>query len=168
MGEVENPNLDKPDDLRQRDAELNWLRRNDPAFYKSAMKQGAEDYIFKPFYMEAVMARTARARGTNRLEAEIVEYRQNLDNMGSIPSSAELSAIAAPELGMFPAMAVDDEGIWITREDDGWTVPTYLFKPPSEWSKEQVEEFAARVLKVRPLTAEWLTGAGFKRCGLPE
>ncbi len=149
---------------RQRDEELNRLRRNDPALGKSAMKQGATPYIPRPFRMEAVMARFVRAVGMKRLEAEPAKYHQNLENMGSIPFSAELSAIAAPELGMFPVMTVDKEGIWITRKDDGWTVPTYLFKPPSEWPKEQVVEFAARVLKVKTLTGEWLVGAAFERC----
>jgi len=151
-------------ELRQRDEELRWLSRNHSALGKSAMRQGATAYIRKPFQMGAVMARFVRTRRMKRLEAEPAEYHQNLENIGSIPFSAKLSAIAGPELGMFPAMTVDKEGIFITREDDGYTVPTYVFKPPSEWPKEQVMEFADRVLKVRPLSGTWLIGAGFKRC----
>ena len=84
---------------------------------------------------------------------------------GSMPLTMELSATVAPELGLLPMMTVDGEGIWITREDAArWTVTTYLFKTPREWPKEQVLEFAAHVLEVRPLTIEWLVGAGFKRC----
>jgi putative nucleotidyltransferase with HDIG domain len=149
--------------LAPRTAFLMATSVGDVALGKSAMKQGAADYILKPFQMEAVMASLVRALGMKRLEAELAEYRKNLENMGSIPLRAELSAIAAPELGIFPAMTADKEGILITREEDGHTVPTYVFKPPSEWPKEQVVEFAARVLKVRPLTGEWLIGAGFKR-----
>jgi hypothetical protein len=75
-------------DLRQRDEELNWLRRNDPALGKSVINRNATDHIPKPFRREAVKARFLRARGMKRLEAEPAEYHQNLDNMGSIPFSA--------------------------------------------------------------------------------
>jgi len=46
-----------------------------------AMKQGAADYILKPFQMEAVIVSLRRALEMKRMEAEIAEYRQNLENM---------------------------------------------------------------------------------------
>jgi putative nucleotidyltransferase with HDIG domain len=47
----------------------------------NAMKQGAADYILKPFQMEAVVVSLRRALETKRMEAELAEYRQNLENM---------------------------------------------------------------------------------------
>ena len=46
-----------------------------------AMKEGAADYILKPFQMEAVIVSLRRALEMKRMEAEIAEYRQNLENM---------------------------------------------------------------------------------------
>jgi len=114
-----------------------------------------------PNYPENKAAPTRRAM----TKGEATFYYFKGFNEGSVSLRTELSAIAAPELGLLPTLTVDEEGIWITREDGGgYTVKTYGFKPPSEWSEEQVVEFAARVLEVRPLTSEWLVGAGFKRC----
>jgi len=47
----------------------------------TAMKQGAADYILKPFQMEAVVVSLRRALEMKRMEAELAEYRQNLENM---------------------------------------------------------------------------------------
>jgi response regulator RpfG family c-di-GMP phosphodiesterase len=47
----------------------------------AAMKQGASDYILKPFQMEAVMASLRRAVGMKRMEAELEEYRLRLEEM---------------------------------------------------------------------------------------
>jgi putative nucleotidyltransferase with HDIG domain len=47
----------------------------------TAMKQGATDYLLKPFDMEAVVLSLRRALEMKRLEAELAEYRLRLENM---------------------------------------------------------------------------------------
>jgi len=47
----------------------------------SAMKEGAADYLVKPFQFEAVWASLTRALVTKRMEAELEEYRKNLEDM---------------------------------------------------------------------------------------
>jgi response regulator RpfG family c-di-GMP phosphodiesterase len=47
----------------------------------AAMKQGAADYILKPFQMEAVMASLHRALEMKGMEAELEEYRHRLEEM---------------------------------------------------------------------------------------
>jgi len=47
----------------------------------TAMKQGAADYLLKPFQMEAVVVSLRRALEMKRMEAELAEYRQHLENM---------------------------------------------------------------------------------------
>ena len=90
---------------------------------------------------------TPKLRVMTKEEATLYCFKGFKD--GSMPLRTELSAIAVPELGLFPMMTVDGEGIWITREDAArWTVTTYLFKTPREWPKEQVLEFAAHVLEI--------------------
>lgn len=46
-----------------------------------AMKEGADDYLIKPFQLETVMASVLRAIDKRRLEMEIEEYRQHLEEM---------------------------------------------------------------------------------------
>jgi response regulator RpfG family c-di-GMP phosphodiesterase len=45
------------------------------------MKQGAADYLMKPFQLETVMAGIVRALEKKRLERELENYRQNLEQM---------------------------------------------------------------------------------------
>ena len=47
----------------------------------TAMKQGAADYLLKPFQMEAVVVSLRRALEMKRMEAELGQYRQHLENM---------------------------------------------------------------------------------------
>jgi putative nucleotidyltransferase with HDIG domain len=47
----------------------------------AAMKQGAADYILKPFQMEAVVVSLRRALETKRMEAELERYRHHLEEM---------------------------------------------------------------------------------------
>ena len=47
----------------------------------AAMKLGAEDYITKPFQMDAVIASLRRAIAVKRMEAELEEYRNQLESM---------------------------------------------------------------------------------------
>ena len=47
----------------------------------NAMKQGAADYLMKPFQLETVMASVGRALEKKRLERELEDYRQNLEQM---------------------------------------------------------------------------------------
>ncbi len=53
----------------------------DVAVGVAAMKQGAADYILKPFQMEAVVASLRRALEMKRMEAELEEYRHRLEEM---------------------------------------------------------------------------------------
>lgn len=46
-----------------------------------AMKQGADDYLVKPFELDAVTASIARALDKKRLELEVENYRRNLEQM---------------------------------------------------------------------------------------
>lgn len=46
-----------------------------------AMKQGAADYLLKPFQMDAVTASVVRALEKKRLELELENYRQRLEEM---------------------------------------------------------------------------------------
>jgi response regulator RpfG family c-di-GMP phosphodiesterase len=53
----------------------------DVAVGVKAMKQGAADYILKPFQMDAVVASLRRAIEMKRMEAELDEYRHRLEEM---------------------------------------------------------------------------------------
>jgi response regulator RpfG family c-di-GMP phosphodiesterase len=46
-----------------------------------AMKQGADDYLLKPFVLDNVVASVYRALEKKRLEVELENYRQNLEQM---------------------------------------------------------------------------------------
>jgi len=46
-----------------------------------AMKQGADDYLMKPFQLDAVVASVARALEVRRLELELENYRTRLEEM---------------------------------------------------------------------------------------
>jgi response regulator RpfG family c-di-GMP phosphodiesterase len=54
---------------------------NDVAVGVAAMKQGAADYILKPFQMEGVVVSLRRAVEVKRMEAELEEYRNRLEIM---------------------------------------------------------------------------------------
>jgi response regulator RpfG family c-di-GMP phosphodiesterase len=54
---------------------------SDVAVGIAAMKQGAADYILKPFQMEAVVVSLRRAVEVKRMEAELEEYRNRLEGM---------------------------------------------------------------------------------------
>ena len=46
-----------------------------------AMKRGADDYLAKPFQLEGVIAAIGRALERKRLEIEVENYRENLEQM---------------------------------------------------------------------------------------
>ncbi len=46
-----------------------------------AMKEGADDYLVKPFHLENVLASVHRALEKKSLEREVTEYRQRLEEM---------------------------------------------------------------------------------------
>ena len=54
---------------------------NDVAKGVAAMKEGAADYILKPFQMDAVLISLRRALEMKRMEAELAHYRQHLEDM---------------------------------------------------------------------------------------
>ena len=45
------------------------------------MKQGAADYLLKPFQLDAVLTSLRRALEMKRMEAELEEFRQHLEKM---------------------------------------------------------------------------------------
>ena len=54
---------------------------NDVAVGVTAMKQGAADYLLKPFQLDAVMASLRRALEDKRKDVELEGYRQHLESM---------------------------------------------------------------------------------------
>jgi response regulator RpfG family c-di-GMP phosphodiesterase len=54
---------------------------SDVAVGVTAMKQGAADYLLKPFQLEAVVVSLRRALEMKRMEAELEEYRLHLERM---------------------------------------------------------------------------------------
>lgn len=63
-----------------------------------AMKQGAADYLVKPFQLEAVTASLERSLDRKRLEIEVENYRQNLENMVGERTQQLLNAMKHIEL----------------------------------------------------------------------
>jgi response regulator RpfG family c-di-GMP phosphodiesterase len=54
---------------------------SDVAVGVTAMKQGAADYLLKPFQLEAVVVSLRRALEMKRMEAELENYRRHLEDM---------------------------------------------------------------------------------------
>lgn len=54
---------------------------SDVAVGVTAMKQGAADYLLKPFQLEAVVVSLRRALEMKRMEAELENYRHHLEEM---------------------------------------------------------------------------------------
>ena len=71
----------------------------DVAVGVSAMKQGAADYILKPFQMEAVIVSLRRALEMKRMEAELADYRQNLEGMVEKRTNQLMAATRRAESG---------------------------------------------------------------------
>ncbi|MEJ2009787.1 MAG: response regulator [Acidobacteriota bacterium] len=46
-----------------------------------AMKQGADDYLLKPFHLDAAVGALRRALGKKALELELMSYREQLEDM---------------------------------------------------------------------------------------
>jgi hypothetical protein len=79
------------------------------------------------------------------------------------PYCCSLSETAASDLGLLPAIKVEGNGIYITREDCGCLVLTYSFKCIGSYqTRERVEELAKQVLKQRRVDNEFLINNGFK------
>jgi len=71
---------------------------SDVAVGITAMKQGAADYLLKPFQMEAVIVSLRRALEMKRMEAELIEYRQRLENMVDQRTEQLMAALRRIEL----------------------------------------------------------------------
>jgi hypothetical protein len=69
----------------------------------------------------------------------------------------------APGLGLFPEMSVEDDGIYITREDeDCGLLPIYSFHA-GHYTREQFEELAGHILKQTLVDDAFLINNGFER-----
>ena len=80
------------------------------------------------------------------------------------PYCYSLSEIAGSDLGLLPAMTLEGNGIYITREDCGCLVLTYSLKRIGSYqTRERVEGLAKQVLKQRLVDNEFLINNGFKR-----
>jgi hypothetical protein len=80
------------------------------------------------------------------------------------PYCYSLSEVAASDLGLLPAMTLEGNGIYITREDCGCLVLTYSLKRIGSYqTRERVEGLAKQVLKQRLVDNEFLINNGFKR-----
>jgi hypothetical protein len=77
--------------------------------------------------------------------------------------SYSLAANAAPELGLCPALEVEERGIFLTREDPDCLVLTYSFTATSNQPVEWLEEVAQRILSQHPVGEEFLLANGFRR-----
>jgi hypothetical protein len=75
-----------------------------------------------------------------------------------------LVMVAAPELGMLPAMSVERDGIYITREESGeCLLLTYAYRCKA--GNGRLDALATRILgvEVEGLTGELLLSLGFTR-----
>ena len=63
-----------------------------------AMKQGAADYLVKPIQLDALLASAERALEMKRLEAELENYRHNLEEMVEARTKQLQSAMRRIEL----------------------------------------------------------------------
>jgi response regulator RpfG family c-di-GMP phosphodiesterase len=63
-----------------------------------AMKQGAADYLVKPIQLDALLASAERALEMKRLEAELENYRRNLEEMVEARTKQLQSAMRRIEL----------------------------------------------------------------------
>jgi hypothetical protein len=79
------------------------------------------------------------------------------------PNCYSLSEIAAADLGLLPAMTLEDNGIYITREDCGCLVLTYSFRCIGSYqTRERLEGLAKQILNHRLVDNEFLINNGFK------
>ena len=63
-----------------------------------AMQQGADDYLLKPFQLDAVVASLQRALEKRRLETEVENYRERLEQMVGPRTKQLTSALKRIEL----------------------------------------------------------------------
>jgi response regulator RpfG family c-di-GMP phosphodiesterase len=63
-----------------------------------AMKQGAADYLVKPIQLESLLASVQRALDVKRMEAELENYRRNLEEMVGARTKQLQSAMRRIEL----------------------------------------------------------------------
>jgi cyclic di-GMP phosphodiesterase len=73
--------LDKSRGMYPRTAFLMVTGVDDIRVGIQAMKQGADDYLVKPFQFDVVLSSIERALEKKRLESEVEQYRQNLEGM---------------------------------------------------------------------------------------
>jgi len=72
------------DETRKRHPHVAFLMatgENDISVAVGAMKQGADDYLLKPFQLDAAVAALQRALGKKALEKELKSYREQLEDM---------------------------------------------------------------------------------------
>lgn len=71
---------------------------NDVAVGVTAMKQGAADYVLKPFRLEAIVVSLQRALEMKRMETELEDYRHRLEDMVEHRTTQLKSAMQRIEL----------------------------------------------------------------------
>jgi hypothetical protein len=77
--------------------------------------------------------------------------------------SYSLAANAAPELGLCPALEVEERGIFLTRGDPDCLVLTYSYTATPNQPVEFLEELGQRILGHHPVNEELLLANGFRR-----